>query len=235
MKVWAFEDAPASSEAARDRYIRNAGSADLVIWLIGSTTSDPVVEEVDACLAAGGRPLPFLLPAQHRDSQTEELIRRVQKVVTWRKVEDIERLPEHIRTALSDEIARRVRNPVPWNHDLYLDQKYQESIADTKRLWTTFRVPDDVAESLAKDESIGNRIEPPSSGIVIVKASQGVRQDIGGTSTVPAAANTPTQRPPSTNSGFHRRTECRRIPEGPHRERRGESGECPHTAVARHH
>ena len=173
MKVWAFEDAPASSEAARDRYIRNAGSADLVIWLIGSTTSDPVVEEVDACLAAGGRPLPFLLPAQHRDSQTEELIRRVQKVVTWRKVEDIERLPEHIRTALSDEIARRVRNPVPWNHDLYLDQKYQESIADTKRLWTTFRVPDDVAESLAKDESIGNRIEPPSSGIVIVKASQG--------------------------------------------------------------
>ena len=173
MKVWAFEDAPASSEAARDRYIRNAGSADFVIWLVGSTTSDPVVEEVDACLAAGGRLLPFLLPAQHRDSQTEELIRRVQKVVTWRRVEDIERLPEHIRTALSDEIARRVRDPVRWNHDLYLDQKYRESIADTKRLWTTFRVPDDVVESLAKDESIGNRIEPPSSGIVMVKASQG--------------------------------------------------------------
>ena len=173
LKVWAFEDAPASSEAARDRYIRNAGSADFVIWLVGSTTSDPVVEEVDACLAAGGRLLPFLLPAQHRDSQTEKLIRRVQKVVTWRRVEDIERLPEHIRTALSDEIARRVRDPMRWNHDLYLDQKYRESIADTKRLWTTFRVPDDVVESLAKDESIGNRIEPPSSGIVMVKASQG--------------------------------------------------------------
>ena len=120
MKVWAFEDAPASSEAARDRYIRKAGSADFVIWLAGSTTSDPVVEEVDACLTAGGRPLTFLLPAQHRDPQTEELKERVQKVVTWRKVEDIERLPEHIRTALSDEIARRVRDPAPWNHDLYL-------------------------------------------------------------------------------------------------------------------
>ena len=24
-RVWAFEDAPASSEAARDRYVRNAG------------------------------------------------------------------------------------------------------------------------------------------------------------------------------------------------------------------
>ena len=173
MKVWAFENAPASSEAPRDRYIRNAGSADFVIWLVGSTTSDPVVEEVDACLAAGGRPLPFLIPAQHRDSQTEELIRRVQKVVTWRRVEDIERLPEHIRTALSDEIARRVRDPVPWNHDLYLEQKRRESIAYTKNLWTTFGVPDDIAESLAKDESIGNRIEAPHSGVVMVKASQG--------------------------------------------------------------
>lgn len=173
MKVWAFEDAPASSEAARDRYIRKAGSADFVIWLAGSTTSDPVVEEVDAYLTAGGRPLTFLLPAQHRDPQTEELKERVQKVVTWRKVEDIERLPEHIRTALSDEIARRVRDPAPWNHDLYLDQKHRESIAHTKRLWTIFGVPDEVAESLTKDESIGNRIEAPHSGVVMVKASQG--------------------------------------------------------------
>ena len=173
MKVWAFEDAPASSEAPRDRYIRNAGSADFVIWLAGSTTSDPVVEEVDACLAAGGRPLTFLLPAQHRDSQTEDLKRRIQKMVTWDDVEDIERLPEHIRTALSDEIARRIRDPVPWNHDLYLDQEHRESIAHTKRLWTIFGVPDEVAESLAKDESIGNRIEAPHSGVVMVKASQG--------------------------------------------------------------
>ena len=42
MRVWAFEDAPASSESARDRYIRNAGSADLVVWLVGSKTSAPV-------------------------------------------------------------------------------------------------------------------------------------------------------------------------------------------------
>ena len=29
MRVWAFEDAPASPEQARDRYISNAGRADL--------------------------------------------------------------------------------------------------------------------------------------------------------------------------------------------------------------
>ena len=173
VRVWAFEDAPASSEAARDRYIRNAGSADLVIWLVGSKTSNPVVEEVDACLASGGKLLPFLLPVQHQDTETQELIKRVQKVVTWRRVENIEKLPEHIHATLTDEIVRRFKDPVPWNHDLYLEQEHRESIAHTKNLWTTFGVPDYIADSLARDESIGNRIQPPSSGIVMVKASQG--------------------------------------------------------------
>ena len=58
MRVWAFEEAPASSEAARDRYISNAGRADLVIWLIGSTTTTPIVEEINACMRAQGRLLP---------------------------------------------------------------------------------------------------------------------------------------------------------------------------------
>ena len=173
MRVWAFEDAPASSEAARDRYIRNAGSADLVVWLVGSKTSAPVVEEIDACLAAGGKPLPFLLPVQLRDSQTQELIERVEKVVTWRKVEDTERLPEHIQKALTDEIVRRFRDPVPWNHDLFLKQKHRESITETKRLWTTLGVLDGIADELAADNSIGNKMPFPTSGTLTVTAQQG--------------------------------------------------------------
>ena len=82
-------------------------------------------------------------------------------------------MPEHIHATLTDEMARRFKDPVPWNHDLYLEQEHRESIAHTKNLWTTFGVPDDIADSLARDESIGNRIQPPSSGIVMVKASQG--------------------------------------------------------------
>ena len=173
MRVWAFEDAPASSEAARDRYIRNAGSADLAVWLVGSKTSAPVVEEIDACLAAGGKPLPFLLPVQLWDSQTQELIERVEKVVTWRKVEDTERLPEHIHKALTDEIVRRFRDPVPWNHDLLLKQKHRESITETKRLWTTLGVPDGIAGELADDNSIGNKVPFPTSGTLTVTAQQG--------------------------------------------------------------
>ena len=172
-RVWAFEDAPASSEAPRERYIRNAGRAAFVIWLIGSRTTPPVVEEVEACLGARRKLLAFKLPAQVRDSQTLELIERVQKIVTWREVEDVEALPEHIKAALTDEIIKGFKDPAPVNHDLYLEQKQRESIAETKRLWTTFGVPDDIAQELANDQSIGHKLELPTSGVLQVIATQG--------------------------------------------------------------
>ena len=172
-RVWAFEDAPASSEAARERYIKNAGKADFVIWLIGSTTSPPVVEEIDACLSSGGKLLPFKLPARRRDFQTRELIKRVQEIVTWRAVEDVETLPEHIEKALKDEIIRSVRDPAPLNHDLYLKQKQRESVAETKHLWTTLGVRNDIAQDLADDQSIGHKLDPPATGVLQVVAAQG--------------------------------------------------------------
>lgn len=173
MRVWAFEDAPASSEAARERYIRNAGKADFVIWLIGSTTSPPVVEEIDACLRAGRKLLPFMLSAKLRDPQTQELIERVQEIVTWREVEDVETLPEHIKAALTDEMVRGVRDPAPLNHDLYLKQERRGSIAETKRLWTTLGVRDDIAQNLADDQSLGHKLDPPATGVLQVVAAQG--------------------------------------------------------------
>ena len=173
MKVWAFEDAPASSEAVRERYIRNAGRSDFVIWLIGSTTTTPIVEEVNACMQAQGSLLAFELPATKRDDETEALIKRVSDYATWKTVQTIEDLPGHIRAALTDEMLRRYRDPAPVNHDLFLNQKYRESIADTKRLWTTLGAPEDVASQLAADQSLGHRIESPSKGTLTVSAQQG--------------------------------------------------------------
>ena len=117
MKVWAFEDAPASSEAARERYIRNVGRAEIVIWLIGSTTTTPIVEEVSACMRAQGRLLAFKLPAAERDEETEALIRKVSDYATWKTVENVDDLPTHIRASLTDEMLRRYRDPAPVNHD----------------------------------------------------------------------------------------------------------------------
>ena len=172
-KVWAFEDAPASSEAARDRYVRNAGKADMVIWLIGSTTTTPILEEISACMRAQGRLLAFMLPATERDDKTEVLIRRVSNYATWKTVENIDDLPDHIRASLTDEVLRRYRDPAPVNHDLYLRQKHRESIADTKRLWAALGVPEDIAGELAEDHSVGHKLTIPTTGTLAVNARQG--------------------------------------------------------------
>ena len=173
MKVWAFEDAPASSEAARERYIRNAGRADIVIWLIGSTTTPPIVEEINACMQAQGSLLAFKLPATERDEETEALIKQVSDYATWKPVQNIDDLPAHINAALTDELLRRYRDPAPVNHDVFLKQKYRESIADTKRLWMALGAPEDVASELADDPSVGKRIDPPPVGTLTVSAEQG--------------------------------------------------------------
>ena len=173
MRVWAFEDAPASPEQARDRYIRNASRADLVIWLIGSTTTTPIVEEISACMQAQGKLLAFKLPATERDLETETLINKVSAYATWRTVESEENLPAHIKAALTDEMLRRYRDPAPVNHDLFLRQKHRESLAESKRLWTTLGVPDEIAGKLADDHSIGHKLSLPESGTLTVTAQQG--------------------------------------------------------------
>ena len=173
MKVWAFEDAPASSEAARDRYIRNAGRADIVIWLIGSKTSTPIVEEVSACMRAQGRLLAFKLPATERREETKALVGKVSDYATWKVVENVDDLPTHIRASLTDEMLRRFRDPAPVNHDLFLKQRLRESIAETKRLWTTLGVPEDIATELAEEQSVGHKLPLPATGTLTVNARQG--------------------------------------------------------------
>ena len=173
MREWAFEDAPASSEAAREKYIRNASKANFVIWLIGSTTTQPVVEEVDACLRARGRLLPFKLPSQQRDPRTQKLIESVQKVVTWRKVKNVETLTKHIKVALTDEMVRAARDPAPLDHDVYLEQRLRDSIAETKRLWTALGVRDEIAQELSDDQSVGHVLALPTAGNLQVIATQG--------------------------------------------------------------
>ena len=73
----------ASSETPSDAYLRKVEEADFVIWLIGHETTQPVVDEVHACIAAGGRLLAFKLPATHRDETTRVLIDNAEKYSKW--------------------------------------------------------------------------------------------------------------------------------------------------------
>ena len=44
--TWVFEHTPASSESATDAYLRKVEEADFVVWLVGSGTTQAVVNEI---------------------------------------------------------------------------------------------------------------------------------------------------------------------------------------------
>ena len=112
-RPWAFESMPASSEAAREHYLRYAYQSDFVIWLVGRETSPAVVDEIQACMSVQGKLLAFLLPSQCRDEQTKRLVDTVSGYATWRQIDCADDLGANIRAALQDEIIRSVRNPNP--------------------------------------------------------------------------------------------------------------------------
>ena len=106
---------------------------------------------------------------------------KVQTKVTWRTVERVEKLPEHIRVSLADEMIRGLyRDPAPMNHDQYLRYELRKSLAETKRLWTHFgEFQMTLQTNSQEDESIGYKIQSLHGGISMVSASQGFGEDIG--------------------------------------------------------
>ena len=173
-RPWAFENMPASSEAAREHYLRYAYEADFVIWLVGRETTPAVVDEIHACMSVQGSLLAFLLPSNCRDIQTDQLINEVSGYVKWRPVESLGNLGANIRAALQDEIIRAVRNPNPPGRLPWLSRQREETIYRCKGSWTALGVPDDVAEELARDRSIGHELKKPAGEITMIVGDQGV-------------------------------------------------------------
>ena len=173
-RPWAFENMPASSEPAREHYLRYAYQADFVIWLVGGETTPAVVDEIQACISVQGKLLAFKLPSVCQDEQTKQLIKKVSGYVTWRRVGQIGNLKANIRAALQDEIIRAVRNPEPPGRLPWLRQQREETVYRCKRAWTALGVPDEIAEELAQDRSIGHELSVPNGGIAMVVGDQGV-------------------------------------------------------------
>ncbi len=170
---WAFEYTPASSDPPDDEYLRKVAEADFVVWLIGRETTQPVVKEINTCISAGRRLLAFKLPSETRDECTRNLMGNVSDYVKWKKVDDIEELPEHINVALSDEIVKAIRDPAPPARIHKLREQYQHSVSKCKRMWIALGIPDGIAVELSEDQSIGDMLEWPSKGLHMVVGDQG--------------------------------------------------------------
>ena len=170
---WAFESTPASSEPPTGGYLRKVEEADFVIWLIGRETTQPVVDEVNTCVSAGGRLLAFKLPSATRDGCTQSLIDSVSDYAKWREVDSIEELREHIKVALSDEFARAIRDPAPLARARKLRQESRLSVSRCKRMWIALGVHDDIAAELSEDQSVGDMLEWTNQGLHMVAGDQG--------------------------------------------------------------
>ena len=165
---WAFEFTPASSESASDAYLRHARDADFLVWLVGSTTTQPVVEEINAGIDAGRRLLVFKLPADERDALTCELLAIVRKYCKTQDVSAGTALREALTATLADEITRALRDPAPPARRQKLQQWRDSSVAKCKQLWITLGVPSDLATALASDLSVGDLLTPTDAPVRMV-------------------------------------------------------------------
>lgn len=172
-RPWAFEYTPASSEAASDAYLRKVEEADFVIWLVGSKTSQPVVNEIHRCLASQGRLLVFRLPSDERDEQTDTLLREAGQVVKWKDVTDLTMLAKEINLALTDEVIRALRDPLGTARNQSLLRSRERSFSDCIVSLTALGVAKDVANDLVYDENVGHDINCLEPGLHVITAPQG--------------------------------------------------------------
>ena len=177
-RPWVFEFTPASSETAVDGYLRKVKEADFVIWLVGSKTTQPVVDEINQSIAANRRLLVFKLPAAERDARTLALLETVGELVKWQEVDCPAQLSEHIRLALGDEIVRALRHSAVSLRKKRLRDLLLLSTSRCRRAWKALGVNEELATTLAQDLEVGNLLDFPSSGVHFVVGEQGAGKSL---------------------------------------------------------
>jgi hypothetical protein len=154
-RAWMFEHTPASSESLVSGYLRKVREADLVIWLIGRETTEPVRKEILEALASKRRLLIFKLPESQRDAATESLINEVGTRAKWNDVREKENLTQSLELALVDETIRAWRNIRGFDRLARLEELNQESRGRCIARWQALGLSYKQATEFANDPSVG--------------------------------------------------------------------------------
>ena len=163
-RPWGFEFTPASSEDLEEAYLRKVSESDFVVWLVGNKTTDPVVNEINQCLASNRRLLVFRLPSKDRDGSTTSLLDEVGSVTKWQDVESIDELRGYIRSTLADEVIRALRDSTPRLRNKRLTELNSWSVSRCKATWQSLGVPEEIADQLSRDNDVGEILEFPDYG-----------------------------------------------------------------------
>ena len=177
-KPWLFEDAPASSEPLGDSYLAQVREADLVIWLVERKTAEPVRDEILAARETNRRILIFRIAPPPSDTGTESLITLVG--TKWDYVADSADLQGKLHAALGDEIVRAWRAAGRSTKPATLDILSARSRSRCIERWLAAGIPDNIAESLADDPSIGLLQVPifASNRFAIIRAEIGAGKSL---------------------------------------------------------
>lgn len=155
MWPWTFEYTPASAEATDENYLRHVREADAVLWLVGSKTTQPVVNEIREALS-NNRPLIIMrLTGASPDEPTKKLIKEVGLRAKYQYT-DLNGLREAIALSFGDEITRAWRSASPsTNRPALLDMLGRESRARCVVRWQASGLRTSEAFALADDVAIG--------------------------------------------------------------------------------
>lgn len=110
IQPWLFEFVPGSSEPLREGYLRKVRESDLVIWLCGKTTTEPVSREIHEALQNNRRLIFIRLPAQERDELTRSLLEELSPTTRYCDVDRAGSIRSAIELTINDEIVRSFRD-----------------------------------------------------------------------------------------------------------------------------
>ena len=151
---WAFEYTPASSERADWLYLSKVREADVVVWLVGSRTTEPVQREVREALAHRVPLIIIRLEGVEPDATTQLLIDEVGLSAKWIRVAG-DQVRDAVALTMGDEIVRAWRSKPGRTRAAALELQGRLSRARCIQRWRAAGLTRAEALILADDLDIG--------------------------------------------------------------------------------
>jgi len=154
LSPWAFEYTPASSSPADWSYLSKVRDADVVIWLAGSRTSEPVQREVREALANTVSLIIIRLKDADPDRTTQDLINEVGLRAKWIEVR-LEEVRNAVALSMGDEIVRAWRRKPGRGRAAVLELRGRRSRARCIQRWRASGLTRAEALTFADDVATG--------------------------------------------------------------------------------
>lgn len=155
LQPWVFEYTPASSEHLDDSYLRHVRESDVVIWLVGADTTEPVKKEIQEALSTQRRLWVFLFPENKRTAATTELLQQVGARVKRLELHRPEEFNQALELTFHDEIIRAWRRESSMSRLAVLEELGRASRARCIERWQSAGVPYQLSAELADNPSVG--------------------------------------------------------------------------------